>query len=376
MNRRELLTWLSAAGLCQPAQAATAGKDDIVFGQTADFSASRAAISQAYSKGAALHFNEVNAAGGIYGRRIRILQLDDGYDSARAEQNVRALTEEHKVFALVHMVGTAITGRLLPYVAEKGVPMVHPITGADELRAPAKQTREAFFLRASYGREIQRVVGHMKTLGIHRIGLVHEDEPFGHGIRDAVLEAMKEQQLSLLATGVLPPNQTSETGVAQAVQVLRRAEPSALIIGSAGPVVERFIKAYHGAGGRSQYYGLSVTSVERLFKELGTLVTGMIVAQVLPDIRTSNLPVVRNYRDLVARSGGAPASFGLEGYISARMIVQALKDSGPARSRTTFMNALANQTQIGGFPVKYQDSRQGSPFVELAMIGDGGKLVR
>lgn len=376
MKRRELLAWLPAAGLCPVAQAAApAGRNDIVLGQTADFSASRSAISRAYAEGAALHFDEVNAAGGVHGRRIRVLQLDDGYDVARAGQNVRALTEAHKAFALVHLVGTAITGKVLPYVAAAGIPMIHPITGADELRPPAKVTREAFFLRASYGREIQRVVGHLRTLGIERIGLLHEDEPFGHGIRDAVHAVMKENRLALTASGVLPPNQATEAGVVSAVDALRRAAPAAIIVGSAGPVVERFIRAYHDAGGRTQWYGLSVTNVDRLAKELGPLATGMVVAQVMPNLRTSHLPVVRDYRERVTRRGGTLAGFGLEGYISARMIGQALKDAGAMPTRERFMAALERETQVGGFPVKYQDARQGSPFVELGMINRAGKLV-
>lgn len=376
MNRRQLLAWVPALGLCPLAEAAAPiGPDDIVLGQSADFSASRASVSRLYAEGTALYLDEVNAAGGIGGRRVRVLQLDDGYEVARAEQNVRALAGEHKAFALVHLVGTAITGKVLPFAAESGIPLVHPLTGADELRPPARVVREAFFLRASYGREIERIVGQLRTLGIANIGLVHEDETFGHGIRDAVHAAMKAQGLAAPATAVLPPNQTSEGGVAAAVEALRKVAPSAVIVGSAGTVVERFVQAYHQAGGRTQWYCLSVANVDRLANALGPLATGIVVAQVMPDARSSNLPVARDYRDAVARRGGTATGFGLEGYISARIIVQALREAGAPLARPRFIAALERQEKVGGFPIRYQDPRQGSPYVQLAMIGGAGKLV-
>jgi ABC-type branched-subunit amino acid transport system substrate-binding protein len=376
MDRRRLLSLACAAALPLHARALPSdGRDDIVLGQTADFSASRAAISKAYSDGAALHFDEVNAAGGIAGRKVRVVRLDDGYDVQRAQANVRALTEEHKAFALVHLVGTAITEQVLPYVARQGIPLIHALTGADQVRPPARVTREAFFLRASYGREIAQIVSQMRTLGIARIGLLHEDEPFGHGIRDAVTATMKAQRLSLAAVGVLPPNQPGEAAIAPAVAQLARAAPAALIVGSAGPVVEQFIRAYHAAGARTQFYCLSVSNVERLHRALGPLSEGIVVAQVMPSVTRSNFPVVHDYRRAAAARGAVPGSFALEGYISARMVVQALRGAGTPPTRSRFIAAMEAQTLVGGFPVRFRDPRQGSPFVDLGMIGSDGKAV-
>jgi len=352
-------------------------KTEILFGQTADLTASRAAITKAYSEGAGLHFAEVNAAGGIGGRRIRVLQLDDGYDVNRASDNARVLVEERNVFALVHSVGTAIADRLLPYVEKRRVPFVHALTGADQVRPPARPSKEAFFLRASYGREIDRIVKQLKTQGVvSRIALIYEDEPFGHGIRDATAQAMKANGLALLASGVLPPNQTSAAAVAPAVATLIKAAPAAIIVGSAGPSVEQFIQAYHDAGGNARYYCLSVSNVDRLYRALGPLSEGIVIAQVMPAPDTSNIPVVVEYRKLAAARAATPSTFGLEGYISARMIVQSLRQNASQPTRARFTAALAAQSEVAGFPVRYKaDSREGSPFVGLAMIGASGHLV-
>lgn len=359
------------------AQSPLASQQDIVLGQTADLSASRAAITKAYAGGAALHFNHVNAAGGIAGRRIRLVQLDDGYSADKAAENAKRLVEEHGVFALVQAVGTGITERLLPYVDDAGVPLLHPLTGADHIRPPQRLSPNTFFLRASYQREVERILGQLHTLGISRVALVHEDEPFGRSVRDAVVRTMKDLGGSAAAIGVLPFNKPDE--VAQAVAVVSKANPAAVIVGSGGPSVERFIQAYHRSGARTQYYCLSVGSAERLHQALGPLSEGIVLTQVMPAVQTSNLPVVRNYRDRAAAAGVAPSAFGLEGYISARLVVQALENAGPRLTRARFLASLEEPaaSQIGGFPVRYRsEPREGSPFVELAMIGPQGKLVR
>lgn len=383
MKRRELIGAAAALPLVPLralAQApATPGVTarEIVFGQTADLSASRAVITRAYAEGAALHFAEVNAKGGLFGRRIRVAQLDDAYKVPQAEQNARELVEQQGVFGLVHTVGTAITDKLLPYVDEHGVPHVHPLTGADQVRPPARTSRSTFFLRASYGREVDRIVEQLHTLGIRRIALVHEDEPFGQGIRANVEASMKQRGNTLAAIGVMPPNQASETAVAPAVAAVAKAAPQAVIVGSAGPSVEHFIKGYKAAGARSQFYCLSVSNVERLYKALEGLSQGIIVTQVMP-AQTSTLPVVRDYRRAVEAAKGTPTGFGLEGYISGRLIADALRAAGPNPTRARFIAALESPAlaQVGGFPVRYRDEpREGSPFVEMAIIGGQGKLV-
>lgn len=379
MRRRNFAAAVAAFGIAGRSRSQGAARGEIVLGQTADFSASRAAISRAYAEGAALHFGAVNTAGGVGGRRIRVVQLDDGYDTKRALANAQELVEKQQVFALVHSVGTGITGQLLPFVDESGVPHIHPLTGADAVRPPLRTSAQTFFLRASYGREVDRIVGQLHTLGIRRMALVHEDEPFGHGIRDAVNAAMKERGSALAATSVLPFNQASESAVAPAVAAIAKAAPAAIIVGSAGPSVEHFVRGCHAAGVRAQLYALSVSNVERLYKALDRLAQGIVVTQVMPPVQSSNLPVVRDYRAAAQKHSVAANTFGLEGYISARLIVDALRAAGREPTRTAFVQALASPalTHVGGFPVRYRgEPREGSPYVDLAIIGAGGKLVQ
>ncbi|MDM7948057.1 ABC transporter substrate-binding protein [Hydrogenophaga sp.] len=286
--------------------------------------------------------------------------------------NARRLTQM-PVFAMLHSVGTAIASELIPFLESRQIPCLHLLTGAEELRAPTLSSRQTFYLRASYRQEVRRIIHHLQTLGIFRVALVHEDEPFGHGIRAQVEAAMQDAALSLSAVGLIPFNQPTE--VQAAARLIHSVSPNVVIVGSAGASVENFVSASHQLGLRTTYYCLSVSNVGRLFKALGPLSKGVVMTQVMPGLRASAMPVVRDYLG----ASSEPSSFGLEGFISARVITGALQATGPQLNRAKFIAMLETppSDQVGGFPIGYPPStRNGSPFVELAMVGAHGRLLR
>jgi branched-chain amino acid transport system substrate-binding protein len=359
------------------AQTPGVSKDEIILGQSADFSASRAVISKAYAQGAELYFDQINSQGGIFGRKISVVKLDDQYQTKLALDNIKNLVEEKKVFGLMHSVGTAITEASLPYVASQAVPFIHPLTGADHLRLAPHLNAQTFYLRASYGAEVERITKQLRTIGIYRVAFVHEDEPFGKGVKALVEATFAKNGLKLAAVGVLPFNQPD--AVDEAVKTVAQAQPQAIIVGSAGPSVGNFIMRYASQGRSAQFYCLSVSNVEQLHKTLGAVSKNLIVAQVMPSVERSAMPVVQDYRRALAKAG-APvgSSFGLEGYISARIMVQAIKASGKDITRQKFTNAMQRMgaSDVGGFPIKYgKNYRAGSSYVDIGIIQADGKLV-
>src|SRR3989344_4032188 len=122
-------------------------------------------------------FAEVNAAGGVHGREIRMDPKDDGYVAARTLKNVTEMVEAQSVFALISPLGTANTASILPLIESKGIPTVGLVTGATSLRAP--ENRHVFFLRPTYREETQRLVKQIVDMGLKRIAVVYLDNPFG-----------------------------------------------------------------------------------------------------------------------------------------------------------------------------------------------------
>ena len=135
-------------------------------------------------------FAEVNAAGGVHGREIRMDPKDDGYVAARTLKNVTEMVEAQSMFALISPLGTANTASILPLVESKGIPTVGPVTGATSLRAPGN--KHVFFLRPTYREETQRLVKQIVDMGLKRIAVVYLDNPFGKEVLKDMSAALDE----------------------------------------------------------------------------------------------------------------------------------------------------------------------------------------
>src|SRR5207253_3864937 len=122
-----------------------------------------------YRDGALAYFESVNAGGGVHGRRIRLVSLDDGYEVDKATANTRKLIEREKVFALVNYMWTNTVKACIPIAEAAGVPMVGPYTGYEALYATPSPV--VFTTRASFSDELAQIVRHLRTIGFTRIGL-------------------------------------------------------------------------------------------------------------------------------------------------------------------------------------------------------------
>ena len=132
----------------------------ILLGESAAFSGPAAKLGEAMREGATAYFNEINQQGGVYGRQIKLVSLDDGYEPDRAVANTKALIDDKKVFALFGYVGTPTSYAVKPLVDAARIPFFAPFTGAQGLRVPVD--RYIFNIRAGYfdeNRESGRLAG-------------------------------------------------------------------------------------------------------------------------------------------------------------------------------------------------------------------------
>ena len=149
----------------------------IVIGQTAGFSGIVASGVQETTDGAKLYLDHVNARGGVGGQKIELVSLDDKFDPKLAGENARKLIEEQNVTALFLTRGTPHNEAIIPHLDKHGVPLIGPSTGAMVLHKPVP--RHVFNVRATYQREAEKVVSHLASMGITRIGVVLADDSFG-----------------------------------------------------------------------------------------------------------------------------------------------------------------------------------------------------
>jgi branched-chain amino acid transport system substrate-binding protein len=367
-----MLFWQSQA------LAAETGVSDqsIVLGQSIALSGALSDLGKEYSSGASLYFEHVNAQGGVYNRKIRLVSLDDGYDTQKAVENTKRLVEKDKVFAIFAQFGTGITLASLPLTTEAGIPLFAPYTGADSLRD--NKNRYLFHIRASYGDETEKMVEQLASTGVRDIAVVHQNDPFGKAGLLVAEQAMQKRGLKPVAVGAIDISPNVE--VRKAVDTVSKVHPAAIIMIAAGKGAVGFIKEFQKTGQTPQYYGLSVVSSRQLVKELGGSAHGIAISQVMPSPWRTSSPAAREYQSLVAKQKGFDITYtSFEGYMAAKAFVEGLKRAGRDLTREKFVTGLETMRNhdLGGLVIDFGPGRHsGSNYVDLSIISKDGQFLR
>jgi ABC-type branched-subunit amino acid transport system substrate-binding protein len=348
----------------------TATGKALLLGQSAPFSGPSGQLGQEYRDGAEAWFAEVNRSGGIHGRSIRLVSLDDRYEPELTLRNTRQLLEQNRVLALFGYVGTPTSKAVLPLVERERIPFVAPLSGARILREPQRPT--VFNLRASYQAEIDRMVDDLVRDARHRIALLYQADAFGEDGLAASERALRRHGLRPVATATVERNSSQ---VGSAVAQITAANPNAVVIITAYPSSAAFSRELRRRGSRAQLMNLSPVGIEGLQDALPAgQANGIGISQVVPFPWNRRVPVVAQYQQLMQRQQ-TEAHYGytsLEGFLAARWLTAALDKAGPNPSRANVVGAFRSLTNLdlGGFKLKLgPGNNQGSDLVELTFLG-------
>ena len=349
--------------------------DFITIGQSAALSGPAQELGTEMRLGAQAYFNQLNQAGGVFGRQIKLVSLDDGYEPDRAAANTKKLINDDKVFALFGYVGTPTSNAALPIFTDAKVPFFGAFTGAESLRNP--HNRYIFNVRASYFDETEKIVEQLTNLGVKNIAVLYQDDAYGKAGLAGMERALTRRSMKISALGTVERNTVK---VEAAVAALVPKSPDVIVMISAYKSIAAFVKAAKKAGYVGQFHNVSFVGSRALAEELGAEGYGVAISQVMPFPFTASLGVVREYRQAVQASGGSPPSYtSLEGYLAAKVFVEGLKRAGKDLTREKFITALEtlNYFDVGGFNVNFTPkSHNGSSFVELTMIGRNKNFIR
>jgi branched-chain amino acid transport system substrate-binding protein len=377
ISRRRALASLACTSLAAPwtAWAAEEAQGPVKISQSIALSGPLGDLGQAMHQGAQVCFAAVNAQGGVNGRKIVLETLDDGYDVKRAVANVGTFLGNKDTFALFNCMGTPMIEAMLPQVVESGIPFFAPFTGA-KLARP-KGVRNILNIRASYSDEAEQMVQHLTTIGIKRIGIAYQNNAFGKEVFDSVHAAMQKQQLNPLGTVTVESNGSD---AATASSKLVQVEPETVIVVLAGKPALDFIKAFRAQRRGVPLYAFSVMGAAATLRAIGDDAVGVAVTQVVPSPGSPAVAVVRDFHAAwkAAEAKLEPSHLALEGYINARVFVEALKKTGRNLTRERFIDSTwaLKRTDLGGFDVAFSEPGKGaSRFVELTMLGRGGRFV-
>ena len=342
------LALVLAAAATHEARAGETGvsSDRILFGQAAALDGPSSALGLGMRQGILAAFAEVNAKGGVHGRKLELISRDDGYDPDRSVVQTTRLIEEDKVFALIGAVGTPTTAATVPIATALNVPFIGPFTGAAFLRAP--DLHNVVNIRASYGAEAEAWIKHLtEDLHVRNIAIFYQDDAYGRDGLAGVKLALEKRNMELTAEGTFERNTKA---VGSALRTLRRVEPEAVVmVGTYGPCAE-FIKLAHKSGFNPIFVNISFVGANALAKELGPEGDGVIVSEVVPFPWDASVKVVADYQAAEKALDPAlkPEFVSLEGYLAGRLVAAVLEIAGPDPTRAEMLRLINN---VGRFDI-------------------------
>jgi len=287
--------------------------------------------------GAKAYFDMVNDAGGVDGRKLKLVSYDDSYDPAKTEGCFNRLMEQ-KVFALGFFVGTPTAVKYAPMVEEHKVPLVGLFTGAQTLYTPLRHW--VVNVRASYFDETrEQIDGLWGTLGYKKIGVIYPEDPFGTTVLEGVKAALKAHGAEPVATASYQ-RQTAQVG--GAIDTVKAAKPEAVVLVGPANTVAPILKQSHAKGWKPLFLTVSFVGTDDLIQEAGADADGMVITQVVPPYYLTELKGVALYRRTMAKyfPSAQPSFVSLEGFVDAMVMVEGLKRAGKELTREGLIHGV------------------------------------
>lgn len=352
----------------------------ITLGMSSPFTGPNGVYGMQMREAITAHFEQINKSGGINGRKIEVITIDDGYETDRTVANTKSLIQEKQVFALLGYYGSSPTTEAMNKIfGPAKVPLVGTISGAGTLRelpSANANNRYMFNVRASYADEAEAIVNQMISLGLKNIAVFYQNDGFGKSGLDGVTNALKKHNLAPVAVGTVERNSLD---VAKAAETISKANPQAVVMVTLYKPTAAFVKTMKQVGQFPMFMTLSPVGAELLAQELGNDARGIGISQVMPYPWNDTIGVVKDYQKLLGKQKDKYSYYGLEGYVTARVMTDAIKKLGKDVTREKLIGALEGMQNydIGGYRVTYgPDNRLGSRYVELTVVGAGGKVMK
>lgn len=329
-------------------------KNKIIIGQSASLSGSTQEIGIEFIKGANAYFNYTNDLGGVYGRKIELITIDDSYEPEYAIQNTINLIKNRKAFAMFGEVGTPSSEAVLPLIKEYNIPFLTPLTGVDSLRN--NENGLIFNLRNSYKDETKAMIQYLVTeLKIKKIAVFYQDDNYGKSGYNGVKNALKEYNLEIAEEGRYRRKTLS---FHNALLNINNANPQAVIIIGTQKPSAFFIKEAKKLGmNNTKFCAISFAGGDTFMKELNEDTNNVIFSQVVPLPWDNSHEAVKEYQEIYNKyNKNSNYSFlSLEGFLSAKLVVKALEKAGVDLTRKNFLEAFSklDKNALAGFEIKF-----------------------
>jgi branched-chain amino acid transport system substrate-binding protein len=346
---------------------------EVRFGQTAALTGPLSNANIQANAAARAVFAEVNAKGGVFGRQINFVSVDDMYSPVKAIENFKELNDPDKgVFSLFMTGGTPANMALMPQIEEARIPNLAPLAAIDNLHKP--ELRMFFNIRASYGQEFAKMANYLATQGRKDVAVIYSDNSFGKGALALFETAATAQGVKVVAKILMADKLESNDALTQQI----KDSKCQAVIGITSALSALAWAKSEFPKLTVPYVTISLLGNESTVKAIGEAANGIVVAQAVPYFGSRKYPISNAYTALMQKAKVTNLGFvGMEGYIAAQVAVEALQRAGKGLTREGFIAALSGRKfDLKGYVVDFTGGkRSGSSFVELGLVQSGGKFA-
>lgn len=344
--------------------------DTIKLGAFTPLSGPIGTVGQDAVDGQQVVFDAVNAEGGIDGREIELVAVDDEYSPAISQQAVRRLEERDQVFAISGGAGTPNMVAALPYIKQREIPVIGPYAPSNQIGTMDNPT--VYMIWPDYKDEYQAITEYMVADGnVENVAILTRPDDVGQDGLAGAEAALEAHGMELVATVTADALATDFSP--QAVE-LRDSEADAVLIVSQPTGTGQAIKAMKGLGYQPQFGSSSDQADQTWADAWGADAEGMITAAKIAPFDGGD-PMVEEFLQAFEDSTGKEAGlWNAVGYAQGLVTVEALRNA-PALSRDCLEYSLQ---QMQNFetglipPVTFgPEERQGTKAVGLMQLEDG-----
>ncbi|MCO5101892.1 MAG: ABC transporter substrate-binding protein [Burkholderiaceae bacterium] len=355
----------------------------IRIGQTMPYSGPASAYGT-IGKAQAAYFRMINERGGIGGRRIEFLSLDDGYSPPKAVEMTRRLVEGDEVLVVFGTLGTPSNSAIRKYLNDRRVPQLFAATGAAKWNDP-RHFPWTMGGQPDYRTEARIYAQHiLRTRPEARIGVLYQNDDFGKdylaGLRDG-LGARADAMIVAEAS-----YQVTDPTVDSQIATLQGAGADVFVNVTTPKFAAQAIRRAYDIGWRPLQYlasvSVSVNSVMRAAGfEKGVGIVSSAYLMTPGDPEWNDEPAMREWRDWMAKyypEGDTTDYLNVYGYVTAQLLVQVLRQAGDELTRENVMRQAAKlqrfapKMMLPGITVETGED-DFAPFESLQLMRFDGK---
>jgi branched-chain amino acid transport system substrate-binding protein len=322
------------------AQAQTQGvtKDEIVLGSIQDLSGPIAGFGKQAANGIRMRVDEINEAGGINGRKFKLVIEDSGYDPKRGLLAAQKMVQQDRIFAMVGTIGTPVVMATLPVLLERNVLHLFPLSAAREMYEPLHKLKFSF--AAPYYNQARSGVQYMaKDRGAKSFCIIYQDDEFGLEVLRGAEEGLKKIGMDFVEKTTY---KRGATDFSSQVARMQGAGCDTVVMGTIIRETIGTIGTARKMGWNPNFIGTSASYTELIHKLGGKAMDGFYSAfQVSVPYLDDASKNVRDWGNRYkAKYNEDPTVFSAYGYAMITMFAQAADKAGPNLTTEGFVKVM------------------------------------